>query len=176
MRTKSKVIMETIRDKGLSSDNILSVMSKKNDAFHITIDALRNKGLSADEILDILNKMSESMYMAETDEKENKLRELLLELGIPRNIAGYHYLVKAVILYHKAPEQKFTRDLYPAVAEIFETTDKAVERAIRHAIECAWNRVNIEVFDKYFKNTISAKKGKPTSSELITMCSEWLSR
>lgn len=176
MRAISKTIMETFRDKGLSSDNILDVMSKKNDAFRITIDALRNKGISADEILDILNKMSESLCMAEADEKENKLRELLLEMGIPRHIEGYHYLVKAVILYYKAPDQKFTRDLYPAVAEAFETTDKAVERAIRHAIECAWNRVNIEVFDKYFKNTISAKKGKPTSSEFIAMCSEWLKR
>lgn len=176
MKTKAKVIMEAMRDKELSSEEILSIMSKESDAFSVIIDALRYKGFSADEILDILRKMSEVMCVIDEEEKESKLRDMFLEIGIPCDISGYHYLFKAVILYNNNPGQAFTKSLYPAVAKIFGTTWKRVERSIRHAIERAWDGGDIEVFDKYFKNTISATKGKPTSSEFITTCAEWLNR
>lgn len=176
MNTKAKVIMDAMRDNRLSSNIILSVMRDESDAFRVTIDALRDKGLSADEIFDILRKMSELMRASDTEEEENKLRNIFLELGIPYNIVGYRYLVKAVVLYHKDPEQGITKCLYPAVAKIFGTTGKCVEGGIGYAIEAAWNRGNIEVFEKYFKNTISTTKGKPANTEFIIMCSEWLNR
>ena len=119
-----KSIMEELRDKGLNCDSILIALSEMAEEFRITIEALRDKGLSANKILDILSNISELMHVLNLREeesvnegctkpmtnleKENKLRNILLEMGMPRNINGYHYLVKAIIMYSDDPEQSFS--------------------------------------------------------------------
>ena len=87
---------------------------------------------------------------------ENIITTVLLDLGVPCHIKGHPYLINAV-----------TSVLYPFVASTHNTTASRVERAIRHAIECGWDRGDLEVIQHYFGNTISYSKGKPTNSEFI---------
>lgn len=95
----------------------------------------------------------------------------LLQLGIPRHIKGYKYVKEAIAMAVEQPDliEAITKALYPAVAKKFNTTSSRVERAIRHAVEVGWDRIDIEVMDEYFGQTISSIKGKPTNSEFIAM-------
>lgn len=100
---------------------------------------------------------------------EVRVVSILREIGIPAHILGYGYTRWAIMLCIKNAEyvNQITNVLYPAVAQEFNTSASRVERAIRHAIECAWNRGDIDVLEKYFGNTIDRNKGKPTNSEFI---------
>ena len=105
---------------------------------------------------------------------EADVTEIIHEIGVPAHIKGYQYLREAIIMAvqdSKAVES-ITKVLYPEVAKKFRTTPSRTERAIRHAIEVAWDRGDIEIFKKYFGNTISPMKGKPTNSEFIAMLAD----
>ena len=104
---------------------------------------------------------------------ELKVTEILHEIGVPAHIKGYHYLRDSIIMSVERPEiiNAVTKQLYPAVAKKYETTSSRVERAIRHAIEVAWDRGNIDVLNSYFGYTIHNDRGKPTNSEFIAMIS-----
>ena len=99
-------------------------------------------------------------------------RELLIELGVPEHIKGSRYLRRAIcaVVEDEALIYAVTSELYRLVAQSFETTGSRVERAIRHGIEIAWDRGDLEVLTKYFGNTISPSKGKPTNAEFIARC------
>lgn len=102
--------------------------------------------------------------------------DVIHQIGIPAHIKGYHYLRQAIVLSindHKMLEN-VTKLLYPTVAEDFSTTSTRVERAIRHAIETAWNRGNIDVLTDMFGYTVNANKGKPTNSEFIALITDTL--
>lgn len=102
-----------------------------------------------------------------------KIRSALLDIGVPDHIIGHRYLVTALTIAVKDQNavHAITSYLYPAVAEQYNTTGSRVERAIRHAIEVAWDRGDLEVLAKYFGNTVSGTKGKPTNSEFIARIS-----
>lgn len=102
--------------------------------------------------------------------------EIIHEIGIPAHIKGYQYLREAIILTIHDMDiiNSVTKILYPTVAKKFCTTPSRVERAIRHAIEVAWDRGDVEVLQKYFGYTVSGIKGKPTNSEFIAMISDRL--
>ncbi|MBR3691440.1 MAG: sporulation transcription factor Spo0A [Clostridia bacterium] len=101
---------------------------------------------------------------------------LLHTVGVPAHIKGYQYLREGVILAVNDPEaiNAVTKVLYPTVAKQFQTTASRVERAIRHAIEVAWERGDLEVLQNIFGYTISNAKGKPTNSEFIAMIADRL--
>ena len=107
---------------------------------------------------------------------EVKVTEILHEIGVPAHIKGYHYLRDSIIMSVEHPElsNAVTKQLYPAVAKKYETTSSRVERAIRHAIEVAWDRGDIDVLNSYFGYTIHNDRGKPTNSEFIAMISDRL--
>lgn len=107
---------------------------------------------------------------------EGEITELLHEIGIPAHIKGYMYLRTAIEkTYHNIDYLgQITKVLYPEIAKQYATTASRVERAIRHAIEVAWNRGNIDAIDDIFGYTISASKAKPTNSEFIAMLSDKL--
>ncbi len=107
---------------------------------------------------------------------EALVTEIIHEIGVPAHIKGYQYLREAIILTINDMEiiNAVTKALYPAVAKKFNTTPSRVERAIRHAIEVAWDRGDIEVLQKYFGYTVSNAKGKPTNSECIAMIADAL--
>lgn len=99
-----------------------------------------------------------------------KITEILCNLGIPTNLLGYEYLRFAIriALIDRECLYGITKILYPTVAKEYKTSSSRVERAIRHAIEVAFNRGDIEVFKKFFGNTINPDTGKPTNSEFIS--------
>ena len=109
-------------------------------------------------------------------ELELMVTEIIHQIGVPAHIKGYHYLREAIILSVKNSEiiNSVTKLLYPTVAKNHGTTSSRVERAIRHAIEVAWDRGDIDVLNSYFGYTIQNDRGKPTNSEFIAMISDKL--
>ena len=109
-------------------------------------------------------------------ELESVVTDIIHEVGVPAHIKGYQYLREAIILTIKDMDMinAVTKVLYPEVAKRFNTTPSRVERAIRHAIEVALDRGDIEVLQKFFGYTVSNIKGKPTNSEFIAMIADSL--
>ena len=107
---------------------------------------------------------------------ETLVTNIIHEIGVPAHIKGYQYLREAIIIAVNDMEviNAVTKVLYPAVAKRFATTPSRVERAIRHAIEVAWDRGDLETLQKYFGYTVSNAKGKPTNSEFIAMIADRL--
>ena len=102
--------------------------------------------------------------------------EIIHQIGVPAHIKGYNYLRESIILAIKDSEiiNSVTKTLYPTVAKEHSTTSSRVERAIRHAIEVAWDRGDVNVLNSYFGYTIHNNRGKPTNSEFIAMISDKL--
>ena len=108
---------------------------------------------------------------------ESVVTDIIHEIGVPAHIKGYQYLREAIILTINDMDaiNAVTKVLYPEVAKKFSTTPSRVERAIRHAIEVAWDRGDVETLQKFFGYTVSGIKGKPTNSEFIAMIADCLS-
>ena len=107
---------------------------------------------------------------------EIKVTEIIHQIGVPAHIKGYQYLREAIMMAVNDMEavSAITKVLYPSIAKKFKTTSSRVERAIRHAIEVAWDRGDIETLQSYFGYTVSGVKGKPTNSEFISMIADRL--
>ena len=107
---------------------------------------------------------------------ERTVTSIIHEIGVPAHIKGYQYLREAIMIAVEDIEviNAVTKILYPEVAKRFGTTASRVERAIRHAIEVAWDRGDLETLQKYFGYTVSNVKGKPTNSEFIAMIADRL--
>ncbi|NLI61344.1 MAG: sporulation transcription factor Spo0A, partial [Clostridiales bacterium] len=107
---------------------------------------------------------------------ESDITNIIHEIGVPAHIKGYQYLREAIMMVVKDVEllSGITKELYPGIAEKFNTTPSRVERAIRHAIEVAWSRGRIETINKLFGYTIHDEKGKPTNGEFIAMIADKL--
>lgn len=110
------------------------------------------------------------------DDLEVTVSQILHEIGVPAHIKGYQYLRQAIIMCVNDTEMmsSVTKVLYPTVAKQFKTTPSRVERAIRHAIEVAWDRGDVDILSSYFGYTIQNERGKPTNSEFIAMISDRL--
>ena len=107
---------------------------------------------------------------------EIKITEILHQIGVPAHIKGYNYLRDSILMSIENPDiiNAVTKKLYPSVAKKYDTTSSRVERAIRHAIEVAWDRGDVDVLNSYFGYTIHNDRGKPTNSEFIAMISDKL--
>lgn len=107
---------------------------------------------------------------------EIQVTEILHQIGVPAHIKGYHYLRDSIIMAIETPDiiNAVTKQLYPSVAKQYDTTASRVERAIRHAIEVAWDRGDVDILNSYFGYTIHNTRGKPTNSEFIAMISDRL--
>ncbi|MDD4689742.1 MAG: sporulation transcription factor Spo0A [Eubacteriales bacterium] len=107
---------------------------------------------------------------------ETQVTAIIQEVGIPANIKGYQYIRNAIILVVNNNDiiNSVTKELYPEVAKMCDTSPSRVERAIRHAIEVAWDRGDPETLNRMFGYTISVSKGKPTNSEFIAMIADKL--
>lgn len=120
-----------------------------------------------------------SPAITETPEQQDLeciVTDIIHQIGIPAHIKGYHFLRYAIMLSVENSEMinSITKLLYPTVAAKFNTTSSRVERAIRHAIELAWDRGDLDVLNSYFGYTIRNTKGKPTNSEFIALISDKL--
>ena len=107
---------------------------------------------------------------------EIKVTNIIHEIGVPAHIKGYQYLRDGIMMVVNNIEviNQITKQLYPDLAKKYKTTPSRVERAIRHAIEVAWNRGQIETVESIFGYTVNSNKGKPTNSEFIAMIADKL--
>lgn len=102
-------------------------------------------------------------------ELEKYITRIMLDIGVPAHLKGYHYLRDAILLSGRDMEvvSSVTKLLYPVIARRFKTTDQKVERAIRNAIEVSWVRGNVDTFQELFGYSIETGKNRPTNSEYI---------
>ena len=107
---------------------------------------------------------------------EERIANLFLTVGIPAHIKGYQFLREAVKMVIDNPDLmgRITKELYPGIARRFNTTSSKVERAIRHAIEVAWNRGRAEALDEAFGRNVCSLDDKPTNGEFIALVSDRL--
>ena len=108
---------------------------------------------------------------------ESMVTGIIHEIGVPAHIKGYQYLREAIIIAVNDMDviNAITKVLYPQVAKAFQTTPSRVERAIRHAIEVAWDRGDLDTLQRFFGYTVNSTKGKPTNSEFIALIADKLS-
>ena len=133
-------------------DSMLKNRNKKPD------DTQNEKSVQPDNIPDI----------------EAQVTRIIHQIGVPAHIKGYQYLRTAILLTVKDSDviNSVTKVLYPSVAKKYQTTTSRVERAIRHAIEVAWDRGDVDTLNSYFGYTIQNNRGKPTNSEFIAMIAD----
>ncbi len=115
-------------------------------------------------------------YSRGNSDLEIIVSDIMHQIGVPAHIKGYQYLRTSILMAIDDPEimHSITKCLYPTVAKTYKTTASRVERAIRHAIEVAWDRGDVDVLNAYFGYTIQNSRGKPTNSEFIAMISDKL--
>ena len=137
------------------------------------------KPFSVSSLINIIEKVTKKIKDISTPKNkehtlEEKITNMIHQIGVPAHIKGYHYLRKGIMLCveNDSMLSSVTKALYPEIAKFFQTTPSRVERAIRHAIEVAWDRGDIEVLNSYFGYTIHNGRGKPTNSEFIAMISD----
>lgn len=120
--------------------------------------------------LDMMSAVEENS----SNDLESQVTKIIHQIGVPAHIKGYQYLRTAIILTVNDSDiiNSVTKILYPTVAKKYQTTTSRVERAIRHAIEVAWDRGDVEVLNSYFGYTIQGNRGKPTNSEFIAMIAD----
>ena len=133
-------------------DHIQSIMSRRQQA--VPVSAMQAVGREPDI--------------------ETQVTQIIHQIGVPAHIKGYQYLRTAILLTIKDSDiiNSVTKVLYPSVAKKYQTTTSRVERAIRHAIEVAWDRGDVDTLNSYFGYTIQNNRGKPTNSEFIAMIAD----
>ena len=166
---------------GLTSESMLNQIGyvgidyfiMKPFSYEILFRKLRNIADTASKIDHLKTQMDKENLHVQI---QSDITEILHEIGIPAHIKGYTYLRKAItdVFYNSDYLGQITKLLYPEIAKYYQTTSSRVERAIRHAIEIAWNRGNIEAIDHIFGYTVNASKAKPTNSEFIAMIADKL--
>lgn len=148
------------------------------------LEELDSKGYTLPDVIemirslpsDITAKPVEPTTAKSVEDIEVRVTNLLRMLGVPAHIKGYQYLRRAIVLAYETPEilKSITKELYPKIAKEFQTTSSAVDRSIRYAIECAWNRCDLDVIQEVVGNTVSLNKAKPTNSKLIALLADRL--
>lgn len=117
--------------------------------------------------------MNERYYelLKQHKEYEAWVNNVFLELGIPQNVKGYDYLMAAMLLANDEPDlvRAMYRELYPRIADLFNTTPSRVERSMRHAIELAWNNSDQETLHEMFGYTVRLVRGKPTNGNFLAI-------
>ena len=143
-------------------------------------DHYMTKPCRVSTVCERIRQLTGSQQMEEERDRSRTLESMVTaiihDVGVPAHIKGYQYLREAILIAVNDMDviNAVTKVLYPEVAKRFNTTASRVERAIRHAIEVAWDRGDLETLQKYFGYTVSNVKGKPTNSEFIAMIADRL--
>ena len=170
---KPKVIVTSNFDNGLMQRDVLTAGADYFLLKPFDYDMLceRIESLLRDGIT--ISRKDERIFADDID-IEVMVTDILHDVGVPANIQGYNYVRTAIVLAIQKGDilNRITKELYPSVAKIHKTTPSRVERSIRHAIETAWDRGDIEVLASYFGYAVYGKKRKPTNSEFIAMISD----
>lgn len=168
----SAVGMEDVTEAAFSKGAAYYIMKPfDND---MLINRIRYVGMARKSPLEVKKPVVKDIAVHKKNMLENEITGMIHEIGVPAHIKGYQYLRESISLAVNEPDiiNSVTKVLYPTIAKRFETTPSRVERAIRHAIEVAWNRGNPDVLNNLFGYTISNGKGKPTNSEFIALIAD----
>ncbi len=146
------------------------------EIFSKRIRQLFTSGQSTSEVRRTSLIMPETISYSKANSLEAEITSIIHEIGVPAHIKGYLYLREAITMVVNDVEllSAVTKELYPSIAKRFNTTPSRVERAIRHAIEVAWSRGQVDTINRIFGYTIHNAKGKPTNSEFIAMVADKL--
>lgn len=149
------------------------------DVFTKRIRQMFNNIISSDQVkktISLIETEEIKVKKSEPLDLESEITNIIHEIGVPAHIKGYMYLREAISMVVNDVEllSAVTKELYPSIAKKFNTTASRVERAIRHAIEVAWSRGQVETINRIFGYTIHNGKGKPTNSEFIAMVADKL--
>ena len=168
---------------------IVSMVSNQSifiEAAHAGADLCLLKPYNMDSLCQHIHSLAQGRLMPMGDgaqaperegqaaDMETQITKIIHQIGVPAHIKGYQYLRTAILLTVRDSEMinSVTKILYPSVAKKYQTTTSRVERAIRHAIEVAWDRGDVDTLNSYFGYTISRQRGKPTNSEFIAMIAD----
>ncbi|WP_409968883.1 sporulation transcription factor Spo0A [Bengtsoniella intestinalis] len=145
-------------------------------AMELGVDYFMAKPCQIDTVLLRMSGMCEVGASADMGDLKATVTAVIHEIGVPAHIKGYQYLREAIMIAVEDMDviNAVTKVLYPMVAQRYDTTASRVERAIRHAIEVAWDRGDLETLQTFFGYTVSNAKGKPTNSEFIAMIADRL--
>ena len=167
---KDKVQIKTVVVSALNRDQIVSQAMSRGVSFFMPKPC---------ELTSLLDQMRRAVNEGEESEDESQALErevtaVIHEVGVPAHIKGYQYVREAIVIAVQDMDviNAVTKVLYPEVARRYSTTPSRVERAVRHAIEVAWDRGDLETLQRYFGYTVSNTKGKPTNSEFIAMIAD----
>lgn len=200
-RFRPDIILMDLWIPGIDVDYLMSEAKKIDPSYNpqfILVTAINNRRLIEDTInagaagcilkpfdySGLIYKMSQIMDTSKCTELykkpeddfglEAQVTQIIHQVGIPAHIKGYQYLRAAIMMVvnNNRIINEVTKTLYPTVAAEFSTTSSRVERAIRHAIEVAWDRGDVDMLNSYFGYTVQNSKGKPTNSEFIAMIAD----
>ena len=148
------------------NEYLIKSLSKYNIAFFllksVTMEILEERIIDA-------SKLDYQMYEFSDNSIQIKISKLLHDLGMPSHIRGYQYIRDAIEIMHNNPKiiGSITKEIYPFIANKYDTTSSRVERAMRHAIEVSWNRGDYDLMDEIFGHSVDFDKAKPTNSEFL---------
>lgn len=173
---KKKIDTPVVIGTSFNADETIARVSKYNPKHFI---------LKPFDMVDLENKLMDAVsFKPDSNSKLNlyhnnleiSVTKLLHGLGVPSHIKGYQYIREGVILMYEKPDivGAITKELYPEIANRFDTTVSRVERAIRHAIEVSWNRGDIDLMEEIFGHSVDYDRAKPTNSEFIVTVSDKL--
>jgi two-component system response regulator (stage 0 sporulation protein A) len=174
-------IMRKVNAGGIKNPQFIVISEVKND--FITRQLIENGAvyvlsmpLDYDEITNIVKLVAVKKYNDDCDDAELLVTNLIRNIGVPAHIKGYKFLRTAILECAANPEylDSVTKKLYPRVAEIYQTESARVERAIRHAIEIAWNRNDKTALNEFFGCNVENFASRPTNSEFIALASDKL--
>ena len=179
-------VLEEMKKRGINKPVIVST-SYNSDAMirKVSEYGVEYFLLKPYELCDLEKRIVESLKKEEKETKNinlyhNNLQisvtKILHDLGVPSHIKGYQYIREGIILLYNNPDMigGITKELYPEIADKFDTTVSRVERAIRHAIEVSWNRGNWDLMEEIFGNSVDIDRAKPTNSEFIVTVADKL--
>ena len=179
-------VLEEMKKRNIDKPVIISTSYNSDDMIRrVSEYGVKYFLLKPYELSDLENRILE---LTNSNEKENKninlyhnnlqisITKVLHELGVPSHIKGYQYIREGINLLYYNPDMigGITKELYPEIAEKFDTTVSRVERAIRHAIEVSWNRGDWDLMDEIFGHSVDIDKAKPTNSEFIVTIADKL--
>ena len=174
-------IMKKVKELGVKTPAFIVVSDFDNE--FIERQVMENgaakfllKPCDADDLIAAISSALGDKANSLSDDMEIVVTDMIHQLGVPAHIKGYHYLRTAILysIEDKTLLDSVTKLLYPTVASIYDTTSSRVERAIRHAIEIAWDRGNVDTLNSFFGYTVDTSKGKPTNSEFIALITDKL--
>ena len=160
----------TILASGFVSDRMLAEASELGAAYFLP------KPFETAALLDKMRGLFLKAPQESLPSLKTMVTSVIHEIGVPAHIKGYQYLRNAIMMSIESPDaiNAVTKIIYPTIAKSYETSPSRVERAIRHAIEVAWSRGNIDTLDSLFGYTVDDSRGKPTNSEFIAIVADFI--